>query len=228
MNEKQIVCMGGGGFSRGNLALDKYFLNLTRKKNPKVCFIPTASGDSTSYISIFYEAYIKLGAQVEVLKLFKPIKVDLNEYLNDFDAIYVGGGNTKSMMAVWQFWGLDKALKNAYEKGIICGGLSAGCNAWFEESHSDSTMPNWCVAKGLGVLNGSVCPHFSGENRKNSYFQMIKSREILEGFAFDDGSAGHFINGELKTVISENEKTNGYSVNKDAVKKLNNLVLITV
>ena len=210
--KKQIVAMGGGGFARGNLAMDKFFLDLTGTKNPKVCFIPTASGDSAGYIARFFEAYSHLGAKVETLQFFRPVTVDIEDYLSGFDAIYVGGGNTRSQIAIWKYWGVDKALKKAYEKGVVCGGLSAGCNAWFQESHSDSIMPNWCVAPGLGILEGSVCPHFTGESRRDSYEAMVRGKKIQPGYAFDDGAAGYFVDGKLETVISESEKSKGYKV----------------
>jgi dipeptidase E len=110
--KKQILTMGGGGFTSKpeNLKLDKYLLSLSDKKNPKVCFIPTASGDDESYKKRFYSSYKKLNCETSHLSLFSPPEGDLRDFVLEKDIFYVGGGNTRNLLVLWKEWGLDKCL----------------------------------------------------------------------------------------------------------------------
>ncbi len=116
---RQIIAMGGGGFSMEpeNLLLDQYILNQVKKDLPKVCFVPTASGDQTNYIDRFYRAFKTLPCQPSYLSLFEPEFTDIERYVLEQDVIYVGGGNTRNMLVLWKEWGLDAAIKKAYERG---------------------------------------------------------------------------------------------------------------
>src|SRR5712692_7684400 len=153
---KQIIAIGGGGFSMepNNPLLDLYFLQQTRKANPKICFVPTASGDSEDYLFRFYAVFSQYECRPSHLAFFrKPTAAtspltDLEAYLLAQDAIYVGGGNTRSMLAVWREWGLDGILRKAWESGIVLGGISAGAICWFQEGLTDS------VPGRLGKLSG--------------------------------------------------------------------------
>ena len=102
--KRQIIAMGGGGFSMepDNLALDRYILEQTGKSRPVVCFLPTASGDADGYIVKFYSAFTKLDCQPSHLSLFRPPTADLEPFIFENDVIYVGGGNTRSMLALWR------------------------------------------------------------------------------------------------------------------------------
>src|SRR4051812_10598830 len=124
---KQIIAMGGGGFSMepGNPLLDEYLLKQTGKSRPSVCFVGTASGDAPDYILRFYAAFTKLRCNPTHLSLFKPHQ-DLESFVLSQDAIYVGGGSTKSLLALWRDWELDRILRKAWTRGIVLGGLSAG------------------------------------------------------------------------------------------------------
>ncbi|HET7628220.1 MAG TPA: Type 1 glutamine amidotransferase-like domain-containing protein, partial [Bacillales bacterium] len=137
---KQIIAMGGGGFSMepDNLLLDEYIVAQARNERPKVCFVPTASGDAAGYIDKFYKAFSSLACKPSHLSLFKPPVKDLQSFLLDKDVVYVGGGNTNNLLLLWRAWGLDVSLRKAWEQGVVLAGLSAGSICWFEEGVTDS------------------------------------------------------------------------------------------
>ncbi|SDN10276.1 Peptidase E [Psychrobacillus sp. OK028] len=214
---RQIIAMGGGGFSMEpeNLLLDKYILAQTKKSLPKVSFIPTASGDAESYIERYYNAFNTLSCKPSHLSLFEPDFTDLEKYILDQDVIYVGGGNTRNMLVLWKEWGLDNILKKAYENGVILAGLSAGSICWFEEGLTDPLNAPLYKVDCLGFLKGSNCPHYDGENkRKPAYHESILTRLIMEGYAVDDGVALHFIDETLSVSVSSRPKAKAYFVEK--------------
>jgi dipeptidase E len=215
---KQIIAMGGGGFSMEpeNPLLDRYILNLSEKDKPNVCFIPTASGDSQGYIDRFYHYFEKESASPSHLSLFKPHTSDLESYILKKDIIYVGGGNTKNLLVLWKEWGLDKILRIAWEKGIILAGLSAGSICWFEEGVTDSVLGELTSLPCLGFLKGSNCPHYDGESeRRPSFHRLIRNGEIMEGIAADDGIALHYKDDKLYRVVSSRPYAKAYSVKQE-------------
>lgn len=210
---RQIIAMGGGGFSMEETPLlDRYIQDSTGKPNPKICFIPTASGDSDNYVLRFYQAFSKLNCRPQDLSLFRRTIIDLTDFVCSQDAIYVGGGNTANMMAIWKAHGLDKALKTAYENGTILSGLSAGAICWFEQGVTDSFGPKLSTVTGLGFLKGSNCPHYDGEaDRRPAYHNLVKEG-MKDGFAVDDGVALHFVDGQLKISVSSRLTAAAYRV----------------
>ena len=118
---KQIIVMGGGWFAKGNseAKIEKYILEQAQKDKPKVCFLPQASCESREYIVKFFEVFTELGAEPSWVSLFGRVTDAWKQHLLNQDIIYVGGGNTKSMLALWKAWGVDQVLREAYEKGII-------------------------------------------------------------------------------------------------------------
>ncbi|MER2037862.1 MAG: Type 1 glutamine amidotransferase-like domain-containing protein [Solibacillus sp.] len=212
---RQIIAMGGGGFSMEpeNLLLDKYILNQVKTDLPRVCFVPTASGDQTNYVERFYKAFTTLPCQPSHLSLFEPEFEDLEKYVLSQDIIYVGGGNTRNLLVLWKEWGLDRILKKAYNNGIILAGLSAGSICWLEEGLTDPLNGPLYTLDCLGFLKGSNCPHYDGENkRKPSYHRLILEGKIKEGYAADDGAALHFINEALFTSVSSRIKARTYYI----------------
>ncbi|MBV8098117.1 MAG: Type 1 glutamine amidotransferase-like domain-containing protein [Verrucomicrobia bacterium] len=139
-----IVALGGGGFSMepDNLALDRYILSLWRRsdREPRVCFIPTATGDSVDYIERFYSAFEKLACRPTHLALIDSQISDPRAAVLGNDIFYVGGGNTRDMLSVWRGRGLDQPLKEAWQAGKILCGISAGAICWFEQAISDSVV----------------------------------------------------------------------------------------
>jgi dipeptidase E len=209
---KQIIAMGGGGFSMEpeNKKLDHYILAQSKAHKPNICFIPTASGDAETYIELFYKAFETENCVPAHLSLFSPPQ-DLEEFVKKQDIFYVGGGNTKNLLALWKEWGLDELLKKAYEEGKILAGLSAGSLCWFEEGVTDSFGPLRGL-QCLGFLQGSHCPHYDGEeNRRPAYHRLIKDG-LKSGYAADDGAALHYINEKLHKAVSSREKAKAYHV----------------
>ena len=135
---RQIVAMGGGGFLMGDPVLDRFLLSLTDSRRPRICFLPTASGDHPGGDAAFHEAFPDAGFEASILRLFDRDVADIGAFLGDQDVVYVGGGNTVSMLAVWRAHGVDAALRAAGESGVILAGVSAGANCWFEACTTDS------------------------------------------------------------------------------------------
>ena len=215
---KQIIAMGGGGFTMepDNPLLDQYILNQSSKKKPKICFVPTASGDQAEYIQSFYRTFEKMDCQPMHLSFFEANFENLEEYILQQDIIYIGGGSTRNMLLIWENWGMGEVLKKAYENGIILAGISAGSNCLFEEAVTDPLNASLYMLNGLGLLKGSYCPHYDGEEkRRPSYHQMILRGDIQEGYGVDDSAALHFIDGSLHKSVSSTISTKAYTVKKE-------------
>ena len=212
---RQIIALGGGGFSMepDNPLLDLYILSQTSVPNPKVCFVPTASGDSENYISRFYKSFESHKCIPSHLSLFNPPSRDIEDYVMDKDVIYVGGGNTKNLIALWKDWGLDVTLKKAWQDGIVMAGISAGSICWFEAGVTDSFGEGLEPLNSLGFLKGSNCPHYDGESeRRPTYQRLVSAGQLPGGFAADDGAALHFIDGELSKAVSSRPEAKAYQV----------------
>ncbi|MBT2662774.1 peptidase E [Bacillus sp. ISL-45] len=212
---RQIIAMGGGGFSMEpeNPLLDLYILGQSEIQTPKVCFVPTASGDAENYILRFYKAFEGHKCIPSHLSLFRPPTRDLEDYVMDKEIIYVGGGNTKNLLALWKEWGLDVILRKAWQHGRIMAGVSAGSICWFEEGVTDSFGSGLEPLKTLGFLKGSNCPHYDGEEeRRPAYQRFVGSRRIKGGYAADDGAAMHFIDEELIKAVSSRPVAKAYHV----------------
>ncbi len=215
---QQIITMGGGGFSMEpeNPVLDRYVIAQARAERPKVCFLAQASGESLDYILRFYRAFLDLGCTPSHLSLFSPHTAEIEAFLMGQDVIYVGGGNTKSMLALWREWGLDQMLRRAAEAGTVLAGISAGAICWFEHPFSDSIHGRLVGLNGLGYLKGSCSPHYDGEaERRPTYERLIAAGELPAGVAFDDGAAGHYLDGKLTHVISSRPNAKGYRVERE-------------
>ncbi len=210
MSNKNIVAIGGGGFGRslGDLHIEKYIVSLCDKERPKICFIPTASGDNDSYKLNFYRAFGKLNCLTTHLDFFSRT-CDLEEHVLNQDIIYVGGGNTKSMLAVWRDWKLDLVLKKAYNSGIIMSGVSAGAICWFEKGITDSYSKSLEIINCLGFLKGIACPHFDEESEREPYVKkLLTEAKIKSCICIEGCSALHvFGENEFKVVnFGENKK----------------------
>jgi peptidase E len=213
-----VIAIGGGGFvsDPGNLALEKYLLDQSAKERPKVLMIATARGDDSAYVEKFHAAFRSLGATTGDLPFFHRTP-DLRSLVLAQDVIYVGGGNTKSMLAVWRDWGLTDILREAFDAGIVLGGQSAGAICWFEQGVTDSWADRLRPLDCLGFLPGSCCPHYDGEvERRPAYHALMQQAQIRQGYAIDDRVAAHFRNGRLLQVVSKKEGATAYHVTVDA------------
>lgn len=225
---KTIIAIGGGELKNlETLNIDKYIVEATGKEKPRTLFIPTASGEPQGYIDTFNKVYGEiLGCGTDVLLL---ISEDLSEEeiknkIFSADLIYVGGGDTIKMLEIWKEKKVDKYLKDAYEKGIVLSGLSAGAICWFKYGHSDSdsfrNKEGWwdyIRADGLGLINAIHCPHYNEEGREG-FDEMMKSQQI-PGVALENNCALIFQDGNCR-IIKSDEKANAYIlINKEGIVK---------
>jgi peptidase E len=200
----QIVAMGGGSFGLDGrfTPLDRYALGLVSRPRPRVCFLPTASAENPQYVMRFYEAYASSRCEPSHLLLFGRPRTDIRDFLLSQDVIYVGGGNTANMLAVWRVHGVDRVLAEAWRRGIVLTGVSAGMICWFEAGVTDSFGPLARLDDGLALLPGSACPHYDGEvDRRPTYRQLVASG-FPAGHAADDGAALHFVDRTLHACIA--------------------------
>lgn len=219
-SKKQIIAIGGVGFTKkgqdeASISSDlihKYFLEQTQTRSPRICFIPTASGEDQKYIISFYQTFATYDCKPVHLSLFDPPTSDLESFILGFDAIFVGGGNTKSMLALWREWKLDHILKKAWEQGTLLGGSSAGALCWFEEGITDSIPGPLTAISCLGFLKGSFCPHYDSEKeRKPTYMRMLRDG-MKAGMAADDYVALHYIGDTLEKIVCASDTGCGYHV----------------
>jgi dipeptidase E len=207
MPEGHIVAMGGG-----DPALDAFLVGLTASARPRVCFIGTATGDNFGYALSFFERFSSLGCTPTWLPLFGVPKRSVAEVLAEQDVIYVGGGNTASMLAVWQRHGVDVALRDAWYRGVVLSGPSAGAICWFDAGVTDSFRAELDPIDGcLGFLGGSFCPHYDSDvHRAPTYRRLIASGRLPAGYAADDGVALHFRGTDLAEVITARDGAAAY------------------
>ena len=211
----------------------KEIIKLTGKERPKICFLPTASGDSERSIIRWYQLVNDLPVEPYVQRVWISSynqKESFEEILLNMDAIVVGGGNTLNMIAIWKAQGIDVVLKNALEKGIVLAGGSAGSLCWFDNGTTDSRPIELSVVEGLGFLPFSHSPHYDGEEfRRPLYHKNIKNGIFKAGYAMDNNSGIIFKNGKPFKVVSIDEKYNSYFVSmkgdKVVEEKLQSIIL---
>ena len=216
-----IVAMGGGGFSMepDNPLLDDFILSLAPRQPARVCFVPTASADSAAYLVNFYRAFSGRAIPTD-LTLFDPSSparrpartVDIPAFLAEQDIIYVGGGNTANMLAMWRVHGVDKALHAVWSNGATLCGVSAGMICWFNGGITDSFGGIAALHDGLGFLNATACPHYDGEAMRRPVYHQLVQEGFPAGYAADDGAALHFRGTELVEAISSRPQAAAYRV----------------
>ncbi|GHN02162.1 putative peptidase YgaJ [Cytophagales bacterium WSM2-2] len=209
----KIIFVGGSGL---NKVFINYVASLTNKLNPKVCFIPTATGDNPNTIIGWYTNCEDLPLRPYVLRTYinSPTSPkSFEEIIMSMDAIIVGGGNTLNMIAIWKAHGIDTVLKKAYEKGIVMAGGSAGSLCWFTGGSTDSRPKELTIVEGLGFLNFSHSPHYLRETtRRPLYQQLILSGKLKAGYACDDQAGLLFVNGVVKKSVAQNAENHNYFV----------------
>ncbi|HEU0023038.1 MAG TPA: peptidase E [Thermoleophilaceae bacterium] len=201
---RQIVALGGGGFSMeaGNPLLDDYVLGLTRRERPRVCFLPSASGDADHYIVRFYQAFSSERCEPSHVSLFRRgAGHDLREHLLAQDLIYVGGGSVVSLLGVWQAHGLDAVMREAWRAGVVLCGVSAGSLCWFAEGITGFHGPAGRF-RGLGLLGCSNTVHYEAEPRREDAYRSALRNGMRPGYAAGDGAALHFVGERLLRAVS--------------------------
>ena len=201
----QIVAMGGGGFSmEDDRLLDDYILGLTGLDRPRVGFLATASGDAPEYIERFHGG-LSDRAETSDLRLFSQPSHDPRDWFEAQDVIYVGGGSTANLLAVWRVHGLEDLVREAYERGAVLCGVSAGAICWFEAGITDSFGPLRELRDGVGLLAGSFTPHYDGEADRRPTLRRALTAGFPAGLAADDFAAAHFVDGELHAAVASRE-----------------------
>jgi dipeptidase E len=196
-----------------NPLLDEFVLGLTGRTQPRVCFLPQASGDADHYIVRFYRSFGAERCVPSHLSLFRRLRSlrDPRSHLLDQDLIYVGGGSVRSLLGVWRAHGIDRILREAWERGVILCGLSAGSLCWFAEGVSTFHGPAERV-EGLGFLPWSNTVHYSSEpERREAYHRCLRDG-MRPGYAADDGAALHFVGDRLAQVVASRSEARGYRV----------------
>lgn len=216
--ERHIVAMGGGGFAAGDPVLDRYVLELVDSPRPRVCFLPTATATVPVYLRGFFDAFPARSFEPSYLDLFDRTVADLDAFLGEQDVIYVGGGNTANLLAIWRVHGVDDALRAAWASGVVLCGVSAGANCWFEASTTDSFLLGRAdpLLDGIGLVPGSFCPHYDGEaERRPSFRRLVGDGTLPPGLACDDRAAAHLVGTELRAIVASRPGAGGYRVDRD-------------
>jgi dipeptidase E len=209
---KRILALGGGGFLMENRhsPIDQYIVKLAGKVRPRICFVSTPNGDLPEGIDKFYEAYGPLNCEPSHLAFFrKPSPgaialVSIEDTLLGMDAIFVGGGNTRSALGVWREWGLHEVFQRALLSGVLLCGMSAGAICWFESGLTDSAwgaglQPLRC----LGFLGGACSVHYQSDPlRKALLHELVAARGGGEGIGIDDYAGVLYEDGRIARVLS--------------------------
>jgi peptidase E len=207
------ILIAGGGFGT---AFIRYMALLTGKPRPKVCYLPTASADSQSGIVSWYRSCAPLNVEPFVQESFIAStrqNKDWGEVFLSMDAIVASGGNTLNQQAIWKAQGIDVVLKQAWDRGIVLGGASAGSLCWFEEGTTDSRPKELSIVKCLGFLKGSHSPHYDREpGRRPLYQKLIGSGEMKPGYACDNDAGIYFEDNEVKRVVATRADAKVYYV----------------
>ena len=207
------ILIAGGGF---DTAFIRYMAQLTGKDRPKICYLPTASADSESGTIGFFRKCAPLNVEPSIQKSFIASTKQAESWADVFlsvDAILVSGGNTLNQQAIWKAQGIDAVLREAWDRGIVLGGASAGSLCWFEEGTTDSRPKELSVVQCLGFLKGSHAPHYDREpGRRPQYEQLIRSGEMKPGYACDNNAGIYFADNDVARVVSSREGAKCYHV----------------
>jgi len=181
-----------------------------------VLFLPTASGDSPDYLLSFYRELAGVDCEPAHLELFQRSVDAIGALIAAQDVVLVGGGNTANMLAIWRLHGVDLALRDAYARGTILTGWSAGCICWFEAGITDSFTPELGpLHDGLGILRGSACPHYDSEERRPIVYAREIAAGLAPGIALDDGVVALYEDERLVEVVSARPDGRAFRVDRD-------------
>jgi dipeptidase E len=227
----QVIAMGGyeiAGPSGPPSVLERYLFEAAGMPKPRVCFLATATGDHPMMLARFYEICETLPSEPAHLALFQDRDVeDLEAFLDGFDVIYVAGGNTASMLAVWRAHGLDRALAlRAAARDCVVGGASAGGMCWFDAGYTMSYGPLTPLHDGLGWFPGSFNPHAQQPGRLDAYAAAVADESVPPGWALDDGAALHYVDGRLGRAVRAAEDARVHAVNQAGAKLVESELIV--
>lgn len=207
------ILIAGGGFGTAFIG---YMAQLTGKERPRVCWLPTAQGDGEDGIIQFYEKCAPLDVEPHHQRSFIASYTQeetWEEVFLSMDAILVSGGNTLNQQAIWRAQGIDEVLREAWQRGIVLGGASAGSLCWFEEGTSDSRPRDLSKVECLGFLSGSHSPHYDAEEqRRPTYHRLVGSGELKPGWACDNDAGILFEGTEPVRFVSTRDEARVYYV----------------
>lgn len=216
MTDRHILAMGGGVLDPDD-AMFRYLFELTGASRPRICCLATAEGDSAAAVAAFYRAFPSRRFEPSHLALFGRGSEDPREVLLAQDVVLVGGGSTANMLALWRLHGIDSALRDVWDEGVVLSGWSAGANCWFQASTTDSFGPELrALEDGLGLVTGSFCPHYDSEPARRPLYQRLIGEGFPAGYGADDRAACHFTGAELTTVVRSDPGANAYRVERAA------------
>ena len=215
--DKQIFGIGGDFFPPQwkRPLLREHLLTLSTAARPKVCYVGTAGGDAAHSTVEFYREFGRHDCETSHLSLYSPPQKDIRSFILRNDIIYVGGGNTKNLMALWNEWGFGDIMREAWEAGIVLSGTSAGSICWFEDCITDSIPEGLTALKCVGLLKGSNSTHYgSHPDRPATYRELIRTGEVSPGISTDDGCALHYIGNDLHEIVTQDPDARAYRVER--------------
>ena len=221
MPERHIVGLGGAGSTdEETRRLLAYVVGLADADAARVCVVPTAVGDDAEAVLRLY-GLLPRGAIPSYVPFFPWPPAGLRELALGQDVIFVGGGNTANMLAIWRVHGFDGILREAWEAGIVLTGWSAGMICWFEACVTDSFGPQLDgMRDGLGFLAGSACPHYDGEERRRPVYTRLVAEGFPAGIAADDGVGVHYVGAELTDVVTVRPAAAAYRIEPNRESRL--------
>jgi peptidase E len=223
--EGQIVAIGGLRDDEETRRLANYVVGVTGKERPRVCFVPTATAEAPDLLVLLYEHFSGL-ADCSHVSFFPWPRPDLREFLLAQDVVFVSGGNTANMLAIWRVHGFDAIVRDAWEQGAVLAGWSAGMICWYEAAVTDSFGPQLQgMRDGLGLLAGSACPHYDGEERRRPVYRELVANGFPPGVAADDSVALHYVGTELHEVVAARGDGAAYRVEPEGEARLEPRVL---
>lgn len=216
--ERRIIAMGGGGFTMepGNPLFDDYILEKSETPNPRICLLPTASGDHEEYIQGFYDLFLNRACVPTHLPLHRPgiRPADVAEELMRQEIIYVSGGHTEMMIRIWKKYGVDRVLREAWEAGILLAGVSSGGVCWFEEGVTDSNPEGLDREECLGFLPGSFCAHYENPGRRPTFHRLINEKQLSEGVGVENFAALFYKGDTLAEIQTSRRGAAAYKVTR--------------
>lgn len=214
------MAIGGGWTLEPGTRVEELLLELAGVPRPRVCFVPTAKAHQPANVELFYAAFGARDCEPSHLELF-GVPDEPAATIAAADVVYVSGGNTANLLALWRVHGIDRALREAWERGTVLAGWSAGANCWFEDCVTDSFGPRLrALGDGLGFLRGSFCPHYDAEPERRDVYRELVANGFPPGYAADDDAALVFEGGELREVVAQREGARGWRVSRDAEEPL--------
>lgn len=221
MTQRQILGIGGNFYVKPwqPPTLQRHLLQLAGVASPRICLLATATGDNPADIEMFYRHLGQHDCRLSHLNLFNPGTDDFERLFLSQNIIYVGGGATRNLIAIWREWGIDKALRTAWESGVVLAGTSAGSICWFESCITDSLPQKLLPLKCLGFLKGSGCTHYDARPDRPTTFRKLIAEGTIEGpgLATDDDTALHYIDDRLHEVVTARRGATAHRIVKTAM-----------